>query len=106
MIPKSGGRFSEKIMLKQSKSSDALDPAGQEPWRCHMSITVDMRRSPAPPEPRRSPMIESANQYRDQATRYRALAEQTDCPARQALYRRLERGYLTLADCQDILSRP
>jgi hypothetical protein len=51
-------------------------------------------------------MIESANQYRDQATRYRALAEQTDCPARQALYRRLELGYRTLADCQDISSRP
>jgi hypothetical protein len=51
-------------------------------------------------------MIEAANQYRDQATRYRALAEQADCPARQALYRRLERGYLTLADGQDILSRP
>jgi hypothetical protein len=71
-----------------------------------MSIAIDVRRSPASPEPGRSPMIEAANQYRDQATRYRALAEQADCPARQALYRRLERGYLTLADGQDILSRP
>jgi hypothetical protein len=69
-----------------------------------MSIAVDLRRSPASPEP--NPMIESADQYRDQATRYRALAEQTDCPARQALYRRLERGYLTLADCQDLLDQP
>jgi hypothetical protein len=33
------------------------------------------------------------------------LAEQTDCPARQALYVRLERNYLTLADCEDILRR-
>jgi hypothetical protein len=50
-------------------------------------------------------MIESANQYRDQATRYRALADQAGCSPRQALYRRLERGYLALADRQDILSR-
>jgi|GraSoiStandDraft_4_1057263.scaffolds.fasta_scaffold692480_2 hypothetical protein len=71
-----------------------------------MSIAVDVRRSPASPEPGSSPMIESANPYRDQATRYRALAEQTDCPARQALYWRLERGYRTLADCQDISARP
>jgi hypothetical protein len=49
------------------------------------------------------PMIESiAVQYRAQAERYHALADQTDCLAREALYRRLERGYLTLAD----LSRP
>jgi hypothetical protein len=71
-----------------------------------MNIAVDMGRSSASPEPGSSPMIESANQYRDQATRYRALAEQTDCPARQALYRRLARGYLTLADCQHVSSRP
>jgi hypothetical protein len=48
-------------------------------------------------------MIESiAEQYCAQATRYHALADQADCPAREALYRRLERGYLTLAD----LARP
>jgi hypothetical protein len=71
-----------------------------------MSIAVDMRRGPAPPEVNGSPMIKSTDQYRDQATRYHALAEQTKCPARQALYRRLERGYRTLAECQDILDRP
>ena len=43
-------------------------------------------------------MIESiAEKYRAQATRYHALADQADCPAREALYRRLGRGYLTLA---------
>ena len=47
-----------------------------------------------------------AEQYRAQATRYQALAEKADCSGREALYRRLERGYLTLAQCQDILSRP
>jgi hypothetical protein len=52
-----------------------------------------------PREPDGEPMIESiAVQYRAQATRYHALAEQADCPARESLYRRLERGYLTLAD--------
>jgi hypothetical protein len=50
-----------------------------------------------------TPMIESiAVEYLAQAARYHALAEQADCPARQTLYRRLERGYLTLAD----LARP
>ena len=39
-----------------------------------------------------------AEQYRAQATRYHALANQAGCPARAVLYRRLERGYLTLAD--------
>ena len=39
-----------------------------------------------------------AEQYRAQATRYQALAEKADCSGREALYRRLERGYLTLAD--------
>jgi hypothetical protein len=44
-------------------------------------------------------MIESiAVEYRAQAARYDALAEQADCPARGNLYRRLARGYLTLAD--------
>jgi hypothetical protein len=44
-------------------------------------------------------MIESiAMEYRTQATRYHALAEQADCPARESLYRRLARGYHTLAD--------
>jgi hypothetical protein len=44
-------------------------------------------------------MIESmAEQYRAQATRYHALADLAGCPAREALYRRLEHGYLTLAD--------
>ena len=48
-------------------------------------------------------MIESiAVEYRAQAMRYHALAEQAGCPARKILYRRLARGYLTLAD----LARP
>jgi hypothetical protein len=56
-----------------------------------------------PHEPDSSPMVESmAEQYRAQATRYNALADQAVDPAREALYRRLERGYLTLAD----LARP
>jgi hypothetical protein len=50
-------------------------------------------------EPDSSPMVQSlAEQYRAQATRYHALADQAVDPARAALYRRLERGYLTLAD--------
>jgi hypothetical protein len=56
-----------------------------------------------PHEPYSSPMVESmAEQYRAQATRYNALADQAVDPAREALYRRLERGYLMLAD----LTRP
>ena len=56
-----------------------------------------------PQEPDSSPMVElMAEQYRAQATRYNALADQAVDPAREALYRRLERGYLTLAD----LARP
>jgi hypothetical protein len=48
-------------------------------------------------------MVESmAEQYRAQATRYDALADQAVDPAREALYRRLEHGYLTLVD----LARP
>jgi hypothetical protein len=48
-------------------------------------------------------MIESvALEYRAQAARYDALAKQADCPARESLYRRLARGYLTLSD----LARP
>jgi hypothetical protein len=44
-------------------------------------------------------MIESvALEYRAQAARYDALAKQADCPARESLYRRLARGYLTLSD--------
>jgi hypothetical protein len=64
-----------------------------------MNIAVELRRSP--------PLncSPTADQFRDQATRYHALAEQADCPARQALYARLERNYLTLADCEDILCR-
>jgi hypothetical protein len=48
----------------------------------------------APPhEPDSSPMVESmAEQYRAQATRYNALADRAVDPAREALYRRLERG--------------
>ena len=67
-----------------------------------MSIAVDVSRSSALPELTRGP---TADQLREQATRYHALAKQTDCPARQALYVRLERNYLTLADCEDILCR-
>ena len=67
-----------------------------------MNSAVDLGRSPASPESNR---CATAEQFRDQARRYHALAEQTDCPARQALYQRLERNYLTLADCQDILYR-
>jgi hypothetical protein len=56
-----------------------------------------------PREPDGDPMIESiAVEYRAQAARCHALAEQADCPARETLYRRLERGYLALAD----LARP
>ena len=66
-----------------------------------MNIAVDLRRSPASPL-NCSP---TADQFRDQAIRYHALAERTDCPARQALYARLERNYLTLAGCEDILRR-
>ena len=62
-----------------------------------MNIAVALRRSPVSPL-NRSP---TADQFRDQAIRYHALAEQTDCPARHALYARLERNYLTLADCED-----
>ena len=51
-----------------------------------------------PQEPDDDRMTESmAEQYRAQAMRYHALADQIDCPAREALYLRLERGYLTLA---------
>jgi hypothetical protein len=51
-----------------------------------------------PQEPDGDRMIESmAEQYRAQATRYHALADQVVCPAREALYLRLERGYRTLA---------
>jgi hypothetical protein len=64
-----------------------------------MNIAADLRRSPA------SPCSPTADQFRDQATRYHALAGETDCPARQALYARLERNYLTLAGCEDILCR-
>ena len=66
-----------------------------------MNIAVELRRSPATP----LDCGPTADQFRDQAIRYHALAEQTDCPARQALYARLERNYLTLADCEDILCR-
>ena len=56
-----------------------------------------------PHEPDSSPMVESmAEQYLAQAMRYNAMADQAVEPAREALYRRLERGYLTLAD----LARP
>jgi hypothetical protein len=65
-----------------------------------MIFAVELRRSPATPL-----NCPTADQFRDQATRYHALAEQTDCPARQALYARLERNYLTLAGCEDILRR-
>jgi hypothetical protein len=65
-----------------------------------MNIAVDPRRSPASPL-NRSP---TADQFRDQATRYHVLAEQTDFPARWSLYARLVRNYLTLADCEDIRS--
>ena len=52
-----------------------------------------------PREPHSDSMIESmAEQFRAQATRYHALADQADYPAREARYCRLERGYLTLAD--------
>jgi hypothetical protein len=68
-----------------------------------MNSAVDLGRSPASPELHPSP---TADQFRDQATRYHVLAERTTCPARQDLYRRLERNYLTLAHCQDILGRP
>ena len=67
-----------------------------------MNIAVDPRQGPASPKLNCSP---TADQFRDQATRYHALAGQTDCPARQALYARLERNYLTLAGCEDILCR-
>jgi hypothetical protein len=44
-------------------------------------------------------MIEwSPVEYHVQAARYDALAKQADCPARERLYRRLARGYFTLAD--------
>ena len=56
-----------------------------------------------PGEPDGDPMIESVVvEYRAQSVRYDALAKQADCPARERLYRRLARGYLTLAD----LARP
>jgi hypothetical protein len=52
-----------------------------------------------PREPDGEPMIESiAVEYRAQAARYDALAKQAPCAARENLYRRLARGYLTLAD--------
>jgi hypothetical protein len=54
-------------------------------------------------EPDGEPMIESiVVEYRARAARYDALAKQADCAARESLYRRLARGYLTLAD----LARP
>jgi hypothetical protein len=59
----------------------------------------ELRVAFPPNEPDSSPMVESmAEQYRAQATRYHALADQVVDPAREALYRRLERGYLTLVD--------
>jgi hypothetical protein len=67
-----------------------------------MNIAADVRRSSTLPELNRGP---TADEFRDQATRYHALAEQTDCPARQALYARLEQNYLTLANCEDVLCR-
>jgi hypothetical protein len=64
-------------------------------------MNIDLKGSPAS-QLNCSPR---ADQFRDQATRYHALAEQTDCTARQALYARLERNYRTLADCEDIVCR-
>jgi hypothetical protein len=64
-----------------------------------MNIAGELRRGPA------LNCSPTADQFRDQATRYHALAEQTDCPARQALYARLERNYMTLANCEDVLCR-
>jgi hypothetical protein len=53
----------------------------------------------SPREPDSEPMVESiAVEFRAQAARYDALAKQADCAARESLYRRLARGYLTLAD--------
>jgi hypothetical protein len=63
-----------------------------------MNIAVDVSRSSALPELNSS---STASQFRDQAARYHALTAQTGCPARQALYRRLKRNYLTLANCED-----
>jgi hypothetical protein len=52
-------------------------------------------------------MIEiSAEQYRANARRCHDLAAQSDDPMRKILYLQMERSYLTLADSQEILSRP
>ena len=52
-------------------------------------------------------MIEiSAEQYRAHARRCHDLAEQSGDPLRKVLYLQMERSYLTLADSQEILSRP
>ena len=45
-------------------------------------------------------------QYRAEARRCQALAEQSADPARKALYLQMERAYLTLANSQEILSQP
>jgi hypothetical protein len=48
----------------------------------------------------------SAEQYRANARRCHDLAAQWDGPMRKVLYLQMERSYLTLADSQEILSRP
>jgi hypothetical protein len=65
---------------------------GLEEQLCAMESAVSRIRDEIG---RREPWAE---QYRAQAMRYHTLADQTDSRAREALYRRLERGYLVLAD--------
>jgi hypothetical protein len=52
-------------------------------------------------------MIEmTPDHYWAEARRFHDLAEKAKDPVHQVLYRQMERSYLTLADSQEILSRP
>jgi hypothetical protein len=52
-------------------------------------------------------MIEmTPQQYRAEARRCHDLADKADDTVHKVLYRQMERSYLTLADSQEILSRP
>jgi hypothetical protein len=45
-------------------------------------------------------------EYRAEARRFHDMAAQTEDPVRKVLYRQMERSYLTLAEGQELLSRP
>jgi hypothetical protein len=48
----------------------------------------------------------TSEHYRAEARRCHDLAEKANDPIQKVLYRQMERSYLTLAETQEILSRP